>query len=628
MIVPKDLVADLQKELRRLERDLLASAESSTLADAGLRKRYVQAVTRSRTGLTFEVWRGQQLTQVAAGWVLACVYTRFSEDNRLLDQPMLAGPGDRLTEARERQTEYFRTHSAESDLGYLRAAVHRLEAHTATRALVDRHNPMWLVDPSPDAATDLLNFWRRIDPETGALAHDFTDEHLGTRFLGDLYQDMSEQARKDYALLQTPDFIEEFILDRTLDPAINEYGLAEVRLIDPACGSGHFLLGAFARLLNRWREQEPGTNVRVLVERALGQVYGVDINPYAAAIAEFRLVVAALTACRITRLADAPTWKIHVAIGDSLRFRVRSGQDELAGVVEDALTGLAGEGEFVYEYEDAAELQDILGQRYQAVVANPPYITVKDPILNGLYRELWSACSGKYALSVPFAQRLFDLAVPGGFTGQITSNSFMKREFGKKLIEQFFARVDLNLVIDTSGAYIPGHGTPTVIICGRNRRPMTQAVHAVLGIRGEPGTPAEAAKGLVWTSITELVDSPGKQSEYVSVTDLERGVLARYPWSLSGGGAGDVMSRLEAGKKHFLNDFTTSIGFAAITGDDEVYVGMPRASRAWRQSCVVVAENPIRTGHQGVTDLQAGTRSSMIASRVPALSVPSRRPDT
>ena len=52
-----------------------------------------------------------------------------------------------------------------------------------------------------------------------------------------------------------------------------------------------------------------------------------------------------------------------------------------------------------------------------------------------------------------------------GYVGQITANSFMKREFGKKLIEHFFAqKVDLTHVIDTSGAYIPGHGTPTVIL--------------------------------------------------------------------------------------------------------------------------------------------------------------------
>ncbi|HEY3905128.1 MAG TPA: BREX-2 system adenine-specific DNA-methyltransferase PglX, partial [Streptosporangiaceae bacterium] len=573
----KDLVADLQKQLRTLEADLLAIAESDAKADADLHARYRQAANRSRTGLSFETWRAQQLTQIAAGWLLACVYTRFCEDNGLLDHPMLAGSDDRLAEARERQTEYFRIHPKHSDLHYLRAAIDRLQGFSATRALVDKHNPMRLLDPAPDRASDLLDFWRRIDPETGKLVHDFTDPKLGTRFLGDLYQDLSEQARKDYALLQTPDFIEEFILDRTLDPAINEYGLAEVKLIDPACGSGHFLLGAFTRLLKAWRDQEPGTNVRVLAERALKQVHGVDLNPYAAAIARFRLVIAALSACKITSLADAPTWKIRVAIGDSLKFGVHASQGELEGVVATALTGMSGEGEFVYEYEDAVELQEILvGQRYHAVVANPPYITVKDPILNTLYRDLWWACSGKYALSVPFAQRLYDLAIPGGYTGQITSNSFMKREFGKKLIEQFFKGVDLNLVIDTSGAYIPGHGTPTVIICGRNRKPVKTTVRAVLGIRGEPGTPSEPAKGLVWTSITDHFDNPGIQTEYISVTDLDRGVIDHYPWSLSGGGASDVLGTINgAGTIQLKIDLAGSIGFASFPGADDVFL-LPR----------------------------------------------------
>jgi hypothetical protein len=48
--------------------------------------------------------------------------------------------------------------------------------------------------------------------------HDFTDPGRDTRFLGDLYQDLSQLARKRYALLQTPEFVEEFILDRTLEP--------------------------------------------------------------------------------------------------------------------------------------------------------------------------------------------------------------------------------------------------------------------------------------------------------------------------------------------------------------------------------------------------------------------------
>ena len=37
----------------------------------------------------------------------------------------------------------------------------------------------------------------------------------------------------------------------------------------------------------------------------------------------------------------------------------------------------------------------------------------------------------------------------------ITANSFMKREFGKKLIEEFFPKIDLTHVIDTSGHTSP-----------------------------------------------------------------------------------------------------------------------------------------------------------------------------
>ena len=71
----------------------------------------------------------------------------------------------------------------------------------------------------------------------------------------------------------------------------------------------------------------------------------------------------------------------------------------------------------------------------------------------------------------------------------------MKREFGTKLIEDFLAHQDLRLVADTSGAYIPGHGTPTVIIVGRNQRPVGPTVRAVLGVRGEPGRPDESREG-------------------------------------------------------------------------------------------------------------------------------------
>jgi len=59
-----------------------------------------------------------------------------------------------------------------------------------------------------------------------AAAPAFRFGQSSTRFLGDLYQDLSEDVRKKYALLQTPEFVEEFILDRTLEPALAERPLA------------------------------------------------------------------------------------------------------------------------------------------------------------------------------------------------------------------------------------------------------------------------------------------------------------------------------------------------------------------------------------------------------------------
>jgi hypothetical protein len=116
----------------------------------------------------------------------------------------------------------------------------------------------------------------------------------------------------------------------------------------------------------------------------------------------------------------------------------------------------------------------------------------------------------------------------------ITTNSFMKREFGKKLIEEFFPHIDLTHVIDTSGAYIPGHGTPTVILFGRHCKPIAQEVRAVLGIRGELSTPDDPSQGKVWRSIVYHLDQGGSQNEFVSVTDVPRQTFAKHPWSIGG----------------------------------------------------------------------------------------------
>jgi hypothetical protein len=587
MIDAPKLLADLQPLLQRLEDDIRSRCDAEPAVDAPLRQKYELARTGSRTAQAYSPWRDEQITQAAVAWVLAAVFVRFAEDNDLVEIPRLAGPGDRLRRAEDEHTLYFQKHPSHSDREYLLGVFELVASLPAMAELFDRtHNPLWSLGPSGYAAGELLRFFQRRDPSTGVLVHDFTDAGFDdpaaadpTRFLGDLYQDLSESARKRFALLQTPVFVEEFILDRTLTPAIREFGFTAVRLIDPTCGSGHFLLGAFHRLFAHWVRHEPGANVRTLAQNALDQVVGVDLNPFAIAIARFRLLVAAMRVCSLRRLANAPGFTIHLAAGDSLLHGSRPGRDvqRPTGNLWDTDDALKHH----YDVEDAEQLRSLLGRQYHAVVGNPPYITPKDPALNAAYRQRFGSCHMKYSLAVPFFERFVDLTLgstrsdpeqPAGFFGMITANSFMKREFGKKLIEQFIPRWDLTHILDTSGAYIPGHGTPTVILFGRHRPPVAGTIRTALGIAGEPSTPADPSRGLVWTAIVTQLDQPGTASRYIGVGDTPRDRFHAHPWSIGGGGAAELKMTLDEAGETKLKSLIDSAGITSVTGEDDLYM--------------------------------------------------------
>ncbi|MET8114916.1 BREX-2 system adenine-specific DNA-methyltransferase PglX [Streptomyces prasinus] len=591
MIDRKALLDDLKQQVKAVEADLGKQVKALDEVGARLRAEYDQARKLGRTAATWTSWLDERVTQVAVAWVLGTVFVRFCEDNRLIPEPYLTGPdGDRRELAESRYDAYVESDDNPTYRGWLDKAFDELGQGQAGRLLFDkRHNPLYQIPLSHDGARELVEFWRRRD-EAGVLVHDFTDplnedgtEGWDTRFLGDLYQDLSEAARKTYALLQTPEFVEEFILDRTMNPAVREFGHEGLKMIDPTCGSGHFVLGAFRRLVRLWAEGQPGRDVHERVREALDSVHGVDVNPFAVAIARFRLLVAAMAASGVRTLGEAAKyeWPINLGVGDSLIKARRSEQGNLFGAVDEDLADELAE--FKYATEDVHEYPDILRPgRYHVVVGNPPYITVKDKKLNELYRDLYPACAGKYALSVPFAQRFFELAKRGdaeghgyGMVGQITANSFMKREFGTKLIEGYFGHaVELTEVIDTSGAYIPGHGTPTVILVGRQRGGdgRSPVIRTVRSVQGEPSAPDDPAKGVVWQAIVEQIDKPGSVSQWVSVDDLSRDeYFSSQPWILTDGGL-EMVDRIAVSTSKALSDFVSVIGMTVLTLEDDAYL--------------------------------------------------------
>jgi len=573
------LLADLKRRLMALDDDLRERINTVPDLKASLQAEWQAARDAERTAETFESWVDQVITQAGVHWLLSCVFLRFIEDNSLVDRPWIGGTPDsgRLNLARDRHEAYFRVHPLETDREYLLACFREAGSLPGLHTFFDEaHNPVFRLGISGDAAMALRSFWQQQDPNTGTLLHDFTDATWNTRFLGDLYQDLSEATRKRYALLQTPEFVEEFILDRTLTPAIREFGYREVRMIDPTCGSGHFLLGGFHRMVDEWSRAEPTRNRRDVAQKALDAVAGVDLNPFAVAISRFRLLVAALQASDVHRLSEAPDFHVNVAIGDSLlhgkRFGLKETEDMFQHAEHFADTGLA----HAYASEDLAEVQRILGRQYHTVVGNPPYIVVKDAALNAAYRRQYASCHMKYSLGAPFTERFFELALTGrdgqgaGFVGLITANSFMKREFGSKLIEQVLPQLDLTHVVDTSGAYIPGHGTPTVILFGRHRAPVGDAVRTVMGIKGEPSTPDDPAHGLVWSAILGQINRAGSESDFVSVADTERAVFGKHPWSIGGGGVAGLKEAIESVSVDAFVTQTSAMGFFGITAADEV----------------------------------------------------------
>lgn len=345
------------------------------------------------------------------------------------------------------------------------------------------------------------------NPAVAALhTHDITDidaesiralwaEHLLTDppfrahgyLLGNAYQALSEESRKHRALAQTPRYITDLLIELAWKPAADAHGAMDgFRFIDPSCGTGHILYEALTQALvwyPQGRAYGPGYTTAARLERALCTVHGVDLDPYAALIARLRLVAAVTLQLRQGHDRRPAEWPARMP--DDWPVQV------------DTANALLDRDEPLLE-----------GGRYHAIVGNPPYITPKTAKERDAVRAAYpEVCHMKYALSVPFHQLMNDLLVPGGWCAQLTANSFMKREFGTRFVEDYLPRFDLRWVIDTSGAYIPGHGTPTVILAHRNQAPVGATIATVRSKQGEPSAPTDPSRGLVWRAIEDAVHS-------------------------------------------------------------------------------------------------------------------------
>jgi hypothetical protein len=561
---------------------IAADLRAQMLAEGVVRERARRLHADEHVGDDFEVWTDLLSRRAAVLWVLKTVYVRVLEDRGLLRPGRLLDP--------EAQQLFEKLAPNLGETAFLSWVFRDLASPRGGLPELFAPQPAEVAVPTDALSRALIGYWRAKNADTG-FQWSFAGEAFAGELMGDLYQELDPVVKDRYALCQTPDFVRDFMLGQTLEPAIKELGADQVRLLDPACGSGHFLLDALRRLVDATAAQHKDWSRRQVVDHVIDRVVGIDLNDYACALARARLIMTAAELAGVQSLADAAQFHPHVYWADALEQIERD--EERQPVQLDLLSpGKEPPPRAVLTRPHVrAVLRPILKKKFQVVVGNPPYIAERDPSRKDYHRETVGAGKKKarryvsayreYSLAAPFVERCLQLSDSGGRIGLIVGNNFMKREFGKPLIEEVLARIDLQLVVDSSQAFIPHHGTPTVILFAQNRAPEGEMVLAVMGKRGEPRIPDEPASGKVWRSIVEGVGAPGFENEFVSVARRSREVLACHPWSLGGGGASELRKLLEERCKR-IQEVVVDIGFGAVTREDDVYVVGEGVAARWR----------------------------------------------
>lgn len=110
-----------------------------------------------------------------------------------------------------------------------------------------------------------------------------------------IYERFLKSADKKAGAFYTPRFLAELVLDVALSDRPSLLGL---RFMDPACGSGIFLVGLFNRMAEEWKRAHPEARndrrARELMELLRSSLYGIDLNPTACRITAFSLYLAYL----------------------------------------------------------------------------------------------------------------------------------------------------------------------------------------------------------------------------------------------------------------------------------------------------------------------------------------------
>jgi type I restriction-modification system DNA methylase subunit len=240
--------------------------------------------------------------------------------------------------------------------------------------------------------------------------------------------------------------------------------ISGIRVLDPACGSGSFLLGAYQYLLDYhrdWYQKDgPQKHTKEIYQGYGGQwylttqekkrillnnIYGVDIDPQAVEVTKLSLLLKVLEGenqdtlerqMKLFKERALPDLGNNIKCGNSLI----SPDFSFVGAGQDLPLFNDMDVYRINAFNWQKEFPEIMKQGgFDAVIGNPPYIriqTLKEwaPAEVELYKEHYaSASKGNYDIYVVFVERSLSLLNKHGRMGFILPHKFFNAQYGQPL---------------------------------------------------------------------------------------------------------------------------------------------------------------------------------------------------